>query len=109
MGKIKIAVGVTAKQLMDYGFTNNDKPNLYYVRQVGDMTTLNITVNKETLQGLKIDVLDESFLQPYDYQYLLVENPNNLFARNVSNKVEQVLKEMQDDGIIDGYTSGMYV
>ncbi|MBT2759997.1 hypothetical protein [Paenibacillus sp. ISL-20] len=109
MKKIRIAAGITAEQIVDYGFTNHHKANLYYVRQVGDMTTLNIKVNMETLQGLMIDVLDELFLQPYDYQYLLAENPSNTFARNVSNNIEQILNEMQDEGIIEGYISGMYI
>ena len=78
--KIKINEGVTVNHLIQYGFTNNHKPSLYYSSMVGEDISFNLSVDKETLEITSIDVLDEDFGQPYDYQMFLMNGSDNTYA-----------------------------
>ncbi len=107
--RIKIVPNVTKEILLKYGFTNHNKPTLYYYRMVGNKISFNLSVDAKTLDITAIDVLDEDFLQPYDYQSMLINNRNFTHARQVFDRVDEVLNKLQDDGIITGYERGMYV
>lgn len=56
-----------------------------------------------------IDVLDEYFLQPYDYQGLLERNPDNGYARAVADECERQYRLLTEAGILTGWHEGMYV
>lgn len=107
--KIKLKEGVTVESLLDYGFTNYNKPTLYLMRMVGKNISFNLGIDKATLEITSIDVLDEDFLQPYDYQSILMKNNNNSFACGIFNAVDKILSGMKDVGIITGYQRGMYI
>ena len=107
--RIKICDAVTAEQLMNYGFTNYHKPYLYFMKMLTDNISFNLTINKKTLTITNIDVLDEDFLQPYDYQVFLMKNPKNKLARKIFNKVDEIFTKLQQDGIVNGYVRGMYI
>lgn len=107
--RIKIKDGVTEEQLINYGFTNHSKPILYFSKIVGNNISFNLSVNKSDLKITAIDVLDENFLQPYDYQNILMNDSNNPFARGVFNSVDKILNKLQGDGIVEGYERGMYI
>lgn len=107
--KIKLIENITVEKLLDFGFTNYSEPTLYFARMVGDDISFNLSINKKTFEINRIDVLCEDFLQPYDYQSLLMKNHNNSSARGVFNQVDKILKTMQEAGIITGYQRGMYV
>ncbi|WP_142384715.1 hypothetical protein [Bacillus sp. M6-12] len=106
---IKISGNQTAESLLKYGFTNHHEPTLYYCRSVGNDISFNLSVDKETLEITNIDILDEDFLQPYDYQAILMKNKEHSIAKGVYYKVNEVLKKLQDDGIIVGFEIGMYI
>jgi hypothetical protein len=106
---IKIAENQTAESLMKYGFTNHHKPDLYFCRGVGKDISFNLSVDKKTLQIKNIDILDEDFLQPYDYQAMLLKNKNHPIAKSVYYKVNELLGKLQEDGIIIGFKIGMYI
>src|SRR5690606_14613038 len=106
---IKLNSDITAEQLKAYGFTDYSEPTLYYCRSLGNDITFNFSVGKETLEITRIDVLDENFLQPYDYQQMLMSGSDNEFAQSVYHKVNSILSKMQDDGIITGFEEGMYI
>jgi|SRR5690606_1501361 len=106
---IKINPKQTVESLMEYGFTNHHESTLYYSRNICENISFNLSVNKETLEIERLDVLDEDWLQPYDYQYILLDNPKAEFARNVYFKVNKILTKLQNDGIITGFTVGMYI
>lgn len=74
-----------------------------------DDISFNLRVSKKTLKITDIDVLDENFMQPYDYQAMIMDNRNYTTARKVFDKVNEILSKFQDDGIIAGYQRGMYV
>lgn len=56
-----------------------------------------------------IDVLDEDFGQPYDYQWILSQNPDFAYARQVAANVERELRVLADAGVLVGWKEGMYV
>ena len=58
---------------------------------------------------LFIDVLDESFAQPYDYQAILRRTPDHKFALDIHNQVQAIMKQLSDCGIIDGYIANDYI
>lgn len=106
---IKINQKQTVKSLMNYGFTNYSEPTLYYVENLGHDITFNLSVDKETLEITDLCVLDEIWLQHYDYQQYLMSDPNFRFAKKIYYKVNDTLNKLQDDGIITGFEEGMYV
>lgn len=64
------------EQMREAGFSNNRNEGWYYCKSLGNDITFNVFI---PLGGsdISIDVLDENFLQPYDYQMILEtkENP----------------------------------
>lgn len=97
------------EEFLAYGFSNHNEPNLYYSKMVAPEISFSLTVDKKTKQIKNIDVLDENFLQPFDYQSILLKDNSHKFAREVFDKVNEVLNRLQKDGIISGYQRGMYV
>ena len=56
-----------------------------------------------------IDVLDDDFLQPYDYQHFLETNPKNKLAQLVKKQVEEQMQRLQDAGVLSGHNYGEYI
>ena len=56
-----------------------------------------------------IDVLDEDFLQPYDYQEILRRDPHHKLALNVLHQVENWMEELQTAGVLSGHKRGEYI
>jgi hypothetical protein len=106
---IKIRENQTEFTLKEYGFTNHNEPTLYYHKNLGDDISFNLSVNKQTLHIEGIDVLDENFLQPYDYQEILTRDSKHKLASEIYHKVNKILTRLQDDLIIEGFQVGMYV
>lgn len=106
---IKIETNQTVKSLLEYGFTNHNEPILYFCRNLGNDISFNLSIDKESLEIKNIDVLDEDFLQPYDYQAILLKDKNHKFAKNIYYKVNDILSKLQKDGIINGFNVGMYI
>ncbi|GAB6989557.1 hypothetical protein [Paenibacillus pini] len=107
--RIKISTAQTKQSLLNYGFTNHNKPTLYYVESVDRNTTFNLSVCLNTLEIRDIDVLNEDWLQSYDYQSEILSGKPSGKARNVYNKVNNILLKLQNDSIITGFDRGMYV
>lgn len=85
----------------------------YCVRAVGlasgcHWLTLNVTVPKDGARG-RIDVLDECFCQPYDYQRILMDDPRNGCASAVRDDVEREMARLADAGVVSGHVPGEYV
>ena len=56
-----------------------------------------------------IDIIDDDFGQPYDYQYYLSKNPNNNFALQVQKKVNKLMQIFLNEGLIYEYKIGDYI
>lgn len=97
-------------EMRAYGFTDHVPEEWYLCRKVSEdgTTTLNLTIAKDGSDWV-IDVLDEYFLQPYDYQGLLKRNPDNGYARAVADECERQYRLLTEAGILTGWHEGMYV
>ena len=96
----KYTTKATDEQLLNYGFTNHNKPTLYYCKRVffkeydymNFEITLNVSIDKRTR---KVDVmlLDEAFCQPI--------NPFDFKNKEISKRIETIIKDMVEKGIIN--------
>ncbi|KXZ22416.1 hypothetical protein P4T89_12605 [Bacillus nakamurai] len=98
------------KQMRDIGFTDHVKSKWYFVKTIQPNITFNLTINKNSLKG-EIDVLDERYLQPYDYQYYMnVYTRKKLeFPHVTHEKVQELMASFIEKGIITEYTMGSYI
>ena len=108
-------VNISEEELIKLGFRNNE--NDYYICKnlIGKREiTFNLTIHKND-KRIKIDILDENFLQPYDYQSILkrqqfVNGINiNSYSYRVHIKVQEIMKWLLDNNIIIGYQLGDYI
>lgn len=90
------------------GFTDHSEKTWYYCTRVGTGISFNVSIPKDGSR-LRIDVLDEDFLQPYDYQRILEKNPKFPFAEGVKAGVEFQMETLSEAGVITGYHKGMYI
>lgn len=106
---------ISEEELIKLGFRNNE--NDYYICKnlIGKREiTFNLTIYKND-KRIKIDILDENFLQPYDYQSILkrqqfVNGINiNSYSYRVHIKVQEIMKWLLDNNIIIGYQLGDYI
>lgn len=65
--------------------------------------------DRECQDELNINVIDECFGQPYDYQHILARKPNFPFALEVKAQVEAYMKEFSRVGIISGWKPDIYI
>lgn len=107
--RIQISNHQTKESLLTYGFTNHDKPTLYYMTMIDGNISFNLSVRIDTLEITKLDVLNEEWLQPYDYQSEILSGSYSGKAQNTYHKVNNILSKLQKDGIITGFEKGMYV
>lgn len=56
-----------------------------------------------------LDVLDNDFCQPYDYQAMLERDPTFVFAGKIRDGVEQRLAYLRNQGILENWDFGAYV
>lgn len=72
------------------------------------VVSFNVTIPKDG-SDISIDVLDEAFLQPYDYQAMLEEDPKFKYALIIQKFVEKHMKDLQDAGVLSGHKYGEYI
>lgn len=58
---------------------------------------------------LDINVIDNDFGQPYDYQLILERHPYNATALKVRDLVEKEMEKLQAVGILSGHIEGEYI
>ena len=80
-----------------------DIPNSYNIELTFDV---HIPVDGS---DINIQVIDEDFCQPYDYQYMLENNPNFTLALLVRECVEEQMQKLQDAGILSGHNKYDYI
>lgn len=105
---IKPYSNLTKKALEEYGFKNieSEKYTLHKMLTPDIMFYINIDFSKNIVN---IDVLDDFFLKPYDYQTLLSQ-PNVLkTAYIVHEKIQEIMKNLLDNKIIEGYNLNDYI
>jgi hypothetical protein len=95
-------------EMRKLGFTDYSGTSWYYCSTVGAGITLNVSIPKDGSR-FRLDVLDEDFGQPYDYQEYLVRNPTQEFALGVKAAVENQMDFLSFAGVISGFTRDMYI
>lgn len=97
--------------MKDNGFRYVPKLNEWYLCSIIDKDiTLNIKIPLDNPSNIRIDVLDESFCQPYDYQAMIINIPSYpAIAAKCYEHVNSKLAELQEVGIISGFVEGDYV
>ena len=97
-------------KMCELGFTDNAASHWYLLRRVNAKyhISFDLSVEKDG-SDWHIDVIDNEFGQPYDYQYILKKNPNNEIARKAKARVEQIMGELKNAGVIEGWNAGDYI
>lgn len=96
--------------MREIGFTDRNSDEWYYYCMMPKPydISFNVTIPKDG-SDIKIDVLDESFLQPYDFQYYLSKNPENKFALDVQKFVYEQMKYLMKHSILSNWKPGNYI
>lgn len=82
-------------------FPKNKRYRFFYI-------SFNVTIPKDG-SDIRIDVLNEDFCQPYDYQHMLHYSPNFEPALIIREQVEKWMKYLQDNGVLSGHELNDYI
>lgn len=119
--KIKANI-LSDEEMRRIGFTDYSKNNWYFCRMIkfpntkkykGFEISFSVTIPKDG-SDIRIDVLDEAFCQPYDYQNMIVKNRERKTRVNetcmiIFEQVESLMKYLEDNGVITGHIYGEYI
>lgn len=90
--KLKVK-NIDENLLRQFGFTDYNKKNWYFLKRLWKDITINVTIPKNNPERLEIDVLDELILQPYDYEYYK--------NKEVKMRLEEEINKLIDAGILE--------
>lgn len=97
------------EEMRKIGFTDFRDGYWSFYKDLDDELSFNVVINKENTEDLQIDVLDEEFLQHYDYQKYLRCDSNFKFALKIKDRVEDLMLILQFQGVISGHIKGEYI
>lgn len=98
-------------------FTDLSDDRWYYcrfLRPVSNDISFNLAIDKKDPSKWSIDILDEDFLQPYDYQWMIKrelegEKFDGDFHWQINEIVELTMEHLVRLGIISGWERGDYI
>lgn len=108
------------EQMRKFGFTDYAKDRWYFCRGINFKNvkkkrglnnidiSFSVTIPKDG-SDIRIDVLDEKFCQPYDYQCILEKDPEHKIANIVKEQVEYWMEKLQEEGVLKGHVRGEYI
>jgi len=114
--KIKANI-LSENKMREIGFTDYGKTNWFFSRGIkfpkekrysGFDISFQVSIPKNG-DDIRIDVLDEDFCQPYDYQKMLNENPDFEPALIVREQVEEWMEYLQKNNVLSGHIRGEYI
>lgn len=117
VNKLIKATILSDEKMREIGFTDYAEDNWYFCRLIKFPKerryrefeiSFNVSIPKDN-SDIEIDILDEDFLQPYDYQRMLYNNPTFEPAMIVKEQVEEWMKYLQDKGVLSGHVYGEYI
>lgn len=83
---------------------------LYFPQKKYKWTEISFSVSiPKDISDIRIDVLDDDFCQPYDYQSILNKDPNFELALIVLEQVEKWMEYLQFKGVLSGHVKGEYI
>lgn len=117
--KIKAHIFDDAK-MREFGFTDYAKDRWYFCRGINfkdvkkkkGLSNIDISFSVSIPKDgsdIRIDILDEDFCQPYDYQYILKKHPEHKIANIVKEQVEYWMEKLQEEGVLEGHVRGEYI
>ena len=115
--KIKATI-LSDAEMRNIGFTDYCEDRWYFRRTIkfpnikrykGFDISFGVSINKNNPEDLRIDVLDEDFCQPYDYQLMLDKDANFEPCLIVKKQVEEWMKFLMDKGVLSGHEYGEYI
>lgn len=103
-------------EMRKLGFTDFAKTSWYYRANIPPIDkcdtdweiSFNVSIPKNG-DDISIDILDDNFCQPYDYQEVLKNEPNFMPAKHVFEKVEFYIDKLQKAGVLSGHVYGRYI
>ena len=113
--KIKAHI-LSEKEMREIGFTEYNK-EWHFRRSItfprkprykGFDISFNVSIPKDG-SDIRIDVLNEDFCQPYDYQSILNKNPTFELALIIYEQVEKWMEYLQSKGVLSGHVKGEYI
>ncbi|CAL7896733.1 YopX family protein [Fusobacterium necrophorum] len=105
---IKAVLPLDSNKLKKLGFTSYDPKSYYYCKEIHEDITFNISIEKESKE-VQIDVLDENFCQPYDYQRAIKNGAEKGIPIEIHKEVQKLMKMLLENEIIEGYILGDYI
>lgn len=108
---------LTDCEMRKFGFSDNNEKCWYFMRMIkfpknklykGVEISFNVTIPKDG-SDINIEILDEAFLQPYDYQSMINDGNAPEAAWIVREQVEFWMYELKRSGIISGHKYGDYI
>ena len=114
--KIKAHI-LSEKEMKEIGFTDYSKTTWFFCRSIkfpkevryrNFDISFSLSIPKDG-SDIRIDVLDEDFCQPYDYQSMLHKNPTFEPALIILDQVEEHMKYLQSKGVLSGHIKGEYI
>ena len=75
-----------------------------------DTISFNLKIGNDEEVGI-INILDDDFLQPYDFQAMIIKDGNKApsLAKKVQNDVYMIMCNLSANGIISGWNIGDYI
>ena len=113
--KIKAHI-LSEKEMREIGFTEYNKEwhfrrSITFPREPrykGFDIAFNVSIPKDG-SDIRIDVLNEDFCQPYDYQSILNKNPTFELALIIYEQVEKWMEYLQSKSVLSGHVKGEYI
>ena len=92
---------ITEQKLRDYGFTDFSNGHWYLCKNLyKNEISFNLDILKADYSHVEIDVLDENFGKPYDYEWLLSMNKNAKVANKVKKAYDKMVNKLLKDKIL---------
>lgn len=97
-------------KMREIGFTDYKEDTWYFCNRLKEINDISFSISiKKDGTEFRIDVLDENYLQPYNYQRMLKEDPKFLYGLITHVQVQGWMKYLQDNGVISGYIANDYI
>lgn len=105
--KIKARI-LPDNDMRNAGFTQHVQGKWYYCKSLRHDISFNVTIPTDG-SDINIEVLDEDFLQPYDYQKFIADGSSNDFPYQIRDLVENEMDRLQELGVLSGHVRGEYI
>lgn len=98
------------KEMRKIGFTDHNPDVWFYITPYSQDTSIDfvVTIPKDG-SDIEIITLDNNFCQPYDYQAILHDYPDNSFTLKFREFVEEEMAYLESKGVLSGHAKYEYI